>query len=87
MAVETATPVRGSITLKDGTRAPKPDVETEKNPEPTQPIDIMKMPVKDLRAALAQRGLDTKGLKKVLQKRLLGALGVPDGASLEFKES
>ena len=26
-----------------------------------------------------------KGLKKVLQKRLLDALGVPDGASLEFK--
>ncbi|CAH0373431.1 unnamed protein product [Pelagomonas calceolata] len=89
MAVETATPVRGSITLKDGTRAPKPDIvpESERNPEPTQPIDIMKMPVKDLRAALAQRGLETKGLKKVLQKRLLDALGVPDGASLEFKGS
>ena len=56
MAVETATPVRGSITLKDGTSAPKPDiVETERNPEPTQPIDIMKMPVKDLRAALATK--------------------------------
>ena len=52
-----------------------------------RPIDIMKMPVKDLRAALAQRGLETKGLKKVLQKRLLDALGVPEGASLEFKES
>ena len=89
MAVETATPVRGSIVLKDGTRAPKPDIvpESERNPEPTQPIDVLKMPVKDLRAALAQRGLDTKGLKKVLQKRLLDALGVPDGASLEFKES
>ena len=89
MAVETATPVRGSITLKDGTRAPKPDIipENERNPEPTQPIDIMKMPVKDLRAALQQRGLETKGLKKVLQKRLLDALGVPEGASLEFKES
>ena len=87
MAVEMATPVRGSIVLKDGTRAPKPDVvpESERNPEPTQPIDIMKMPVKDLRAALAQRGLETKGLKKVLQKRLLDALGVPEGASLEFK--
>jgi hypothetical protein len=45
------------------------------------------MPVKDLRAALAQRGLETKGLKKVLQQRLLDALGVPDGASLEFKGS
>ena len=87
MAVETATPVRGSITLKDGTRAPAPDIvpENERNPEPTQPIDIMKMPVKDLRAALQQRGLETKGLKKVLQKRLLDALGVPEGASLEFK--
>ena len=87
MAVETATPVRGSITLKDGTRAPKPDIvpENERNPEPTQPIDVMKMPVKDLRAALQQRGLETKGLKKVLQKRLLDALGVPEGASLEFK--
>ena len=89
MAIDTATPVRGSITLKDGTRAPKPDIvpENERNPEPTQPIDVLKMPVKDLRAALAQRGLETKGLKKVLQKRLLDALGVPDGASLEFKES
>ena len=89
MAVDTATPVRGSITLKDGTRAPKPDIipENERNPEPTQPIDVMKMPVKDLRAALQQRGLETKGLKKVLQKRLLDALGVPEGASLEFKES
>ena len=89
MAVETATPVRGSIVLKDGTRAPAPDIvpEHERNPEPTQPIDVLKMPVKDLRAALAQRGLETKGLKKVLQKRLLDALGVPDGASLEFKES
>ena len=67
--------------------APKPDVvpESERNPEPTQPIDVMKMPVKDLRAALQQRGLETKGLKKVLQKRLLDALGVPEGASLEFK--
>jgi hypothetical protein len=89
MAVETATPVRGAITLKDGTRAPKPDIvpESERNPEPTQPIDVLKMPVKDLRAALAQRGLETKGLKKVLQQRLLDALGVPDGASLEFKGS
>ena len=89
MAVETATPVRGSILLKDGTRAPAPDIvpESERNPEPTQPIDIMKMPVKDLRAALQQRGLETKGLKKVLQKRLLDALGVPEGAALEFKES
>ena len=89
MAVDTATPVRGSILLKDGTRAPAPDIvpESERNPEPMQPIDVLKMPVKDLRAALAQRGLETKGLKKVLQKRLLDALGVPDGASLEFKES
>ena len=87
MAVDTATPVRGSIVLKDGTRAPKPDIipENERNPEPTQPIDVLKMPVKDLRAALAQRGLETKGLKKVLQKRLLDALGVPEGTSLEFK--
>ena len=47
-------------------------------PSPTQPIDIMKMPVKDLRAALAQRRLETKGLKKVLQKS-------SSGCSIEFK--
>ena len=29
--------------------------------------------------------IEKKGLKKVLQQRLLDALGVPEGASLEFK--
>ena len=29
--------------------------------------------------------IEKKGLKKALQKRLLDALGVPEGASLEFK--
>ena len=29
--------------------------------------------------------IEKKDLKKVLQKRLLDALGVPEGASLEFK--
>lgn len=88
MAASMGEAPRGSITLKDGTRAPAPDVvpESERNPEPKHPADIQKMPVKDLRAALAQRGLETKGLKKVLQKRLLDALGVPDGAPLEFKK-
>ena len=29
--------------------------------------------------------IEKKGLKKVLQQRLLDALDVPEGASLEFK--
>ena len=39
------------------------------------------------RAEIGPRRQLTKGLKKVLQKRLLDALGVPEGASLEFKGS
>ena len=30
--------------------------------------------------------IEKKGLKKVLQKRLLDALGMPHGALLEFKK-
>ena len=67
--MERASPSLPGLTALGLLRAPKPDIvpESERNPEPTQPIDVLKMPVKDLRAALAQRGLETKGLKKVLQ--------------------
>lgn len=37
-------------------------------------LDVSKMKVAELRSALQERGLDTKGVKAVLQERLLSAL-------------
>lgn len=40
------------------------------------PADVAKLRVADLRAALAERGLDAKGLKAVLVERLTATLEV-----------
>lgn len=37
-------------------------------------LDVSKMKVAELRAALQERGLDTKGVKAILQERLLTAM-------------
>ena len=53
------------------------EYEAEAQAEAARPLseaEVKKMKVADLRAALAARGLDTKGLKAALQARLLEAI-------------
>lgn len=50
-------------------------------------LDVSKMKVAELRAALLERGLDTKGVKAILQERLITAMSEdaesPAPASIE----
>ena len=66
-----------SVANAGGAAAPEPEPE----PEPAAPAapalsadDVKAMKVTGLRDALTERGLDTKGVKADLAKRLLAAL-------------
>lgn len=53
-------------------------------------LDVSKMKVAELRAALLERGLDTKGVKAILQERLITAMSEdaesPAPASIEEED-
>lgn len=53
-------------------------------------LDVSKMKVAELRAALVERGLDTKGVKAILQERLITAMSEdaesPAPASIEEED-
>jgi len=57
---------------------PAADNPDEETPEALTAAEVMEMTCAKLRAALAERGLDTTGNKEPLQTRLLEAIGATD---------